>query len=136
MALEKRNILCQTKTIKISTNQNQNSRIARIQHYHHNGNLLPQKTLNIIDNYQTIFCLDIKKQTKKTTNNTIVRFFYVAADLQLLTNFLDQYAEIEGEPRYGTENIKKSNTKQEQLASKLHKLQNISHDVAPFSVEV
>lgn len=65
-----------------------------------------------------------KKTNKKTTDYTIVRFFYVAAevDLQVLTNFLDQYAEIEGEPRYGTENIKKSNTKQEQLASKLHKL--------------
>ena len=97
--------------------------IARIQHYHHNGNLLPQKTLNITDNYQTIFCLDIKKQTKKQ-DYTIARFFYVATevDLQVLTNFLDQYAEIEGEPRYGTENIKKPNTKQEQLASKLHKL--------------
>ena len=64
-----------------------------------------QEPLNIVDVCSVTFRPGyIKHKQRQPRNYTIVSFFNVPAelDIQLLTDFLDEYADIEGSPRYAT----------------------------------
>ena len=65
--------------------------------------------LNIAGACQVNFCPDYNKRKRKPPKHyTIISFFNIPAevDLKLLTDFLDQFASMEGEWRYATNTCK------------------------------
>ena len=105
-ALAKRNILRQTKTIQISTNL---KFISLEFDTTTTMETFCQEPLAIIDACQISFRPDFNKRKRRIPKNyTIISFFNVPAeiDVKLLTDFVDQYANIEGEPRYSTKAYK------------------------------
>ena len=97
--LSNKNILRQTKTIQISTNLKFASVEFDTTTTMKNFCLEP---LTITDTYQISFRPDLIKRYWPKKRYTIVSFFNIPAeaDMQLLNDFLDEFAGIEGEARY------------------------------------
>lgn len=70
--------------------------------------LFCQEPLAINDNYQTQFIPDFHKPQKPSKRYTIISFFNAPAkvDLKHLTDFLDQYTDTKGQPRYAVKTYK------------------------------
>ena len=101
-ALAKRNVLRQTKTIQITTNL---KFLSLEFDTTTTMNTFCQEPLDIVVSCTISFRPDFKKYKQRQPRNyTIVSFFNVPAevDIQLLIDFLDEYAEIEGSHRYAT----------------------------------
>ena len=97
--LSKKNILRQRKTIQISTNL----KFASIEfHSTTTTKNFCLEPLTITDTYQISFRPDLIKRYWPKKWYTIVSFFNIPAeaDMQLLNDFLDEFAGIEGEARY------------------------------------
>ena len=95
-ALAKRNVLRQTKTIQITTNL---KFLSLEFDTTTTMNTFCQEPLDIVVSCTISFRPDFKKYKQRQPRNyTIVSFFNVPAevDIQLLIDFLDEYAEIEG----------------------------------------
>ena len=104
--LAKRNILRQTKTIQISADLKFISLEFDITT---TMETFCQEPLALIDTCQISFWPDLNKRKRRIPKNyTIKSFFNIPAeiDVKLLTDFLDQYANIEGEPRYSKKTYK------------------------------
>ena len=110
-ALSNKNILRQTKTIQISTNL----KFASIEFDTTTTmETFCSEPLTITDTYQISFRPDFIKRYRPKKRYTITSFFHIPAeaDIQLLNDFLDLFADIEREARYQTKNyndIKVSN---------------------------
>lgn len=87
-----------------------------------------QEPLNIVDACQTLFRPDYIKRNIPAKRYTIISFFNVPAesDTQLLNDFLDQYADIEGQPRH---QIKKYNEIE-------YKTRTITYKVSSFVTDI
>ena len=129
-ALAKRNILRQTKTTQISTN------LKFVSLEFENPLIMDtfcREPLNIVDACLVKFKPDYTKlKPKQPKKYTIISFFNVPAelDLQLLTDFLDQFATIEGTPRYTTRTY---NDIQYKTGTITYKITSILQDIPRYN---
>ena len=119
--LSNQNILRQTKTIQISTNLKFPSIGFDTTTTMKNFCLEP---LTITDTYQISFRPDFIKRYWPKKWYTTISFFNIPAeaDIQLLNDFLDQFANVEGEARYQT---KKYNDIEYRTGTITYKVSNI-----------
>ena len=129
-ALAKRNILRQTKTTQISTN------LKFVSLEFENPLIMDtfcREPLNIVDACLVKFKPDYTKlKPKQPKKYTIISFFNVPAelDLQLQTDFLDQFATIEGTPRYTTRTY---NDIQYKTGTITYKITSILQDILRYN---
>ena len=128
-ALSNKNILRQTKTIQISTNL----KFASIEFDTTTTmETFCSEPLTITDTYQISFRPDFIKRYRPKKRYTIISFFRIPAeaDIQLLNDFLDQFADIEGEARYQT---KKYNDIEYKTGTITYKVSNIVSDIPRYN---
>ena len=119
----------QTKTIQISTNL----KFASIEFDTITiMETFCQEPLNIVDACQTLFRPDYIKRNIPAKRYTIISFFNVPAesDTQLLNDFLDQYADIEGQPRH---QIKKYNEIECKIRTITYKVSSFVTDIPRYN---
>lgn len=128
-ALSNKNILQQTKTIEISTILKFASIEFDIITTMETFCLEP---LTIPDACQITFRLDFIKRNKPNKRYTIISFFNVPteSDIQLLNDFLDQFADIEGQARH---QIKKCNDIEYKTGTVTYKVTNMITDIHRYN---
>ena len=128
-ALSNKNILRQTKTIQISANL----KFASIEFDTTTTmETFCSEPLTITDTYQISLRPDFIKRSRPNKRYTIISFFNIPteADIQLLNDFLDQFADIEGEARYQT---KKYNDIEYKTGTITYKVSNIVSDIPRYN---